>query len=97
MQTRIVMIRHQLPPTRGGAMKFIRRHDFDPHTRIEIVQHVWLHQGLDGKMTPIAQEYHISRTFLYQLRWAAKHHLEALLSAPQHLVEPPDVLLAPWI
>ena len=78
-------------------MKFTRRHDLDPHTRIEMVKHVWIHQGLYGKMTQIAQEYHISRTFLYQLSWAAKHHLEDLFSDPQHLVEPPDVLREPWI
>jgi hypothetical protein len=78
-------------------MKFTRRHDLDPQTRIEIVKHVWIHQGIYGKMTQIAQEYHISRTFLYQLSWAAKHHLEDLFSDPQHLVEPPDVLLEPWI
>jgi len=48
-------------------------------------------------MTQIAQEYHISRTFLSQLSWAAKHHLEDLLSDPQPLVEPPDVLREPWI
>jgi len=78
-------------------MKFTRRHDLDSQTRIEIVQHAWIHQGIYGKMTQIAQEYHISRTFLYQLSWAAKHHLEDLFSDPQHLVEPPDVLLEPWI
>ena len=61
-------------------MKFIRRHDLDPHTRIEIVKHVWIHQGIYGKMTQIAQEYHTSRTFLYQLSWAAKHHLEDLFT-----------------
>src|SRR5260370_26535757 len=72
MQTRIVMIRHQLPPTRGCAMKFTRRHDLDPHTRIEIVKHVWIHQGIYRKMTQIAQEYHISRTCLYQLSCTAK-------------------------
>jgi hypothetical protein len=78
-------------------MKFTRRHDLDPQTRIDIVKHVWLHQGIYGKMTQIAQEYQISRTFLYQLSWAARHHLEDLFSDPQHLVEPPDVLLEPWI
>ena len=52
-------------------MKFTRRPDLDPQTRIDIVQHVWIHQGIYGKMTQIAQEYHISRTFLYQLSWAA--------------------------
>jgi len=25
-------------------MQFTRRHDLDPHTRIEIVRHVWIHQ-----------------------------------------------------
>jgi hypothetical protein len=91
------MIRHQPPPTRGFAMKFTRRHDLDPQTRIEIVKHIWIHQGIYGKMTRIAQEYHISRTFLYQLSWAARRHLEDLFSDPQHLVEPPDLSLEPWI
>ncbi len=45
-------------------MKFIRRHDLTPHTRIEMVRLAWLNQGIYGKMTQIAQEYHISRTFL---------------------------------
>jgi len=48
-------------------------------------------------MTQIARDYHISRTFLYQLSWAAKHHLEDLFRDPQHLVEPPDFLIEPWI
>ena len=46
-------------------MKFTRRHDLDPQTRIEIVKHVWINQDIYGKMTQIAQDYHISRTFLY--------------------------------
>src|SRR6266403_1052233 len=91
------MIHCHPPPTRGCTMKFSRRHDLDPHTRIEIVRHVWIHQGIYGQMTQIAQDYHISRTFLYQLSWAAKRHLEDLFSDPQHLVEPPDFLLEPWI
>lgn len=78
-------------------MKFTRRHDLDPQTRIDIVKDVWLHQGIYGKMTQIAQDYHISRTFLYQLSWAATQHLEDLFSNPQHLVKPPDLLLDPWI
>ena len=56
-------------------MKFTRRPDLDPQTRIDIVKDVWMNQGIYGKMTQIAQEYHISRTFLYQLSWAARHHL----------------------
>lgn len=78
-------------------MKFTRRHDLDPQTRIDIVKHVWVHQGIYGKMTQIAQEYHISRTFLYQLSWAARRHLEDLFSDPQYLVEPPERLLEPWM
>jgi hypothetical protein len=78
-------------------MKFTRRHDLDPQTRIDIVKHIWIHQGIYGKMTQIAQEYHISRTFLYQLNWAARHHLEELFSDPQHRVEPPDFLIEPWM
>ena len=78
-------------------MKFTRRPDLDPQTRIEIVKDVWLHQGAYGKMTQIAQEYQISRTFLYQLSWAARHHLEELFSDPQHLIQPPDHLPEPWL
>jgi hypothetical protein len=78
-------------------MKFTRRHDLDPQARIGIVKDVWSHQGIYGEMTQIARDYHISRTFLYQLSWAAKHHLEVLFSDPQHLVEPPDFLIEPWI
>jgi len=78
-------------------MKFTRRRDLDPQTRIDIVKDVWIHQGIYGKMTQIAQDYHISRTFLYQLSWAAKQHLEALFSDSPYLVDLPDVLLEPWI
>ncbi len=78
-------------------MKCTRRHDLNPQTRIDIVKHVWIHQGIYGKMTQIAQDYGISRTFLSQLSWAAPHHLEDLFRDPQHLVEPLDLLLEPWI
>jgi hypothetical protein len=61
-------------------MKFIRRHDLTPSTRIDMVRLAWLNQGIYGKMTHIAQEYHISRTFLYQLIWAANLQLETLFS-----------------
>ena len=78
-------------------MKFTRRHDLDPQTRIEIVKRAWQGQGIYGKMTEIAQTYHISRTFLYQLTWAAQHHLADLFRDPHHLVEPPDLLVEPWM
>jgi hypothetical protein len=35
-------------------MKFTRRPDLAPQTRIEIVKLVWLYQGVYGKMTAIA-------------------------------------------
>ena len=61
-------------------MKFIRRPDLEPQTRIEIVKLVWLYQGVYGKMTEIAQYYQISRTFLYQLLLMAHLQLETLFS-----------------
>jgi len=78
-------------------MKFIRRHDLTPHTRIEMVKLAWLNQGIYGKMTHIAQEYHISRTFLYQLLWAANLQLEMLFSDQQPHVQNADPLFEPFI
>ena len=78
-------------------MKFIRRQDLTPHTRIDIVRLAWLNQGIYGKMTQIAQDYHISRTWLYQLIWAATLQLETLFSAQKPCVEPPLPLLDPFI
>ena len=42
-------------------MKFTRRPDLEPRTRIYIVMLAWLHQGVYGKMTAIAKGYQISR------------------------------------
>jgi hypothetical protein len=78
-------------------MKFIRRHDLTPHTRIEMVKLAWLNQGIYGKMTQIAQEYHISRTFLYQLLWAANLQLETLFSDQQPHIQDAQPLLEPFI
>ena len=61
-------------------MKFTRRPDLDPQTRIHIVMLAWLHQGVYGKMTHIANYYRISRTFLYQLLLAATLQVEVLFS-----------------
>jgi len=61
-------------------MKFTRRPDLEPQTRIEIVNLGWLYQGVYGKMTAIAQYYQISRTFLYQLLLMANLQLETLFS-----------------
>jgi hypothetical protein len=78
-------------------MKFIRRHDLTPPTRIEMVRLAWLNQGIYGKMTQIAQDYHISRTFLYQLLWAANLQLETLFSDQQPHVQDSQPLLEPFI
>ena len=58
-------------------MKFTRRPDLDPQTRIKIVNLAWLYQGVYGKMTEIAQQYQISRTFLYRLLLMANVQLES--------------------
>ena len=68
-------------------MKFTRRPDLDPQTRIHIVMLAWLHQGVYGKMTDIAQCYQISRTFLYQLLFLANLQLETLLSDEKRLFQ----------
>ena len=68
-------------------MKFIRRSDLDPQTRIHIVMLAWLHQGVYGKMTEIAKSYQISRTFLYQLLFMANLQLETLFSAEKLLFQ----------
>ena len=78
-------------------MKFIRRHDLTPHTRIDIVRLAWLNQGIYGKMTQIAQDYHISRTLLYQLLWTANLQLTTLFSAHKPHVQAPHPLLEPLI
>ena len=61
-------------------MKFTGRPVLDPQTRIHIVMLAWLHQGVYGKMTQIANYYRISRTFLYHLLLAANLQLEVLFS-----------------
>jgi len=61
-------------------MKFTRRPDLDPQTRIDIVMLAWLHQGVYGKMTAIAKYYQISRTFLYHLLFMVHLQLETLFS-----------------
>jgi hypothetical protein len=78
-------------------MKFIRRHDLTPHTRIEMVRLAWLNQGIYGKMTQMAQEYHLSRTWLYQLIWAANLQLETLFGAQKPHAQASQILFEPFI
>jgi len=68
-------------------MKFMRRPDLAPQTRIQIVMTAWLHQGVYGRMTQIAQYYQISRTFLSQLLFVANLHLETLFSDAKPLFQ----------
>jgi len=68
-------------------MKFMRRPDLDPQTRIQIVLQAWLNQGVYGQMTHIAKYYQISRTFLYQLLLAAHLQLEVLFSDSKPLFQ----------
>ena len=68
-------------------MKFMRRPDLDPQTRIQIVIQAWLDQGVYGQMTHIAKYYQISRTFLYQLLLMANLHLEVLFSDEKRLFQ----------
>jgi hypothetical protein len=68
-------------------MKFTRRPDLDPHTRIKIVNLAWLYQGVYGKMTEIAQQYQISRTFLYRLLLTVNEQLAMLFSDEKRLVQ----------
>ena len=68
-------------------MKFTRRPDLAPQTRISIVMLAWLHQGVHGKMTEIAQCYQISRTFLYQLLFMANLQLATLFSDEKLLLQ----------
>ncbi len=78
-------------------MKFIRRHDLTPHTRIEMVRLAWLNRGIYGKMTQIAQEYHISRTWLYQLIRAANLQLETLFGEQKPHAQDSQILFEPLI
>ena len=68
-------------------MRFTRRPDLAPQTRIEIVKLAWLYQGVYGKMTEIARSYQISRTFLYRLLLMATVQLETLFSDAKRLVQ----------
>ena len=78
-------------------MKFTRRPDLDPQTRIHIVMLAWLHQGVYGKMTEIARYYQISRTFLYQLLFIANLQLETLFSDEKRLAQADPRPLEPLI
>jgi hypothetical protein len=62
-------------------LKFIRREDLDVSIRINIAMLALACQGVYGARTALAQEYSISRTFLYQLLNTALFCLTELFSA----------------
>ncbi len=68
-------------------MKFTRRPDLAPQTRIDIVMLAWLHRGVYGEMTAIAKAYQISRTFLSHLLFLANLQLETLFSEEKPLFQ----------
>ena len=78
-------------------MKFTRRPDLDPQTRIHIAMQALLHQGVYGKMTEIAKYYQISRTFLYQLLFMANLELETLFSDEKQISQPEHPPVEPLI
>ncbi len=68
-------------------MKFLRRPDLDAQTRIHIVMLAWLHQGVYGKMTEMANAYRISRTLLYPLLVMAHLPWETLFNSAKLLCQ----------
>lgn len=63
-------------------MKFIRRQDLDAQKRIEIAASALLNQGIYGHITYLSKVYKASRTFVYQLLWAASLTLTQEFSPP---------------
>ncbi len=62
-----------------------------------MVRRAWLHQGIYGKMTHIAQDSPISRTFLSQLMWAANLQWATLFREQKPHVQDPHPLFEPFI
>ena len=63
-------------------MKFVRRHDLDTRTRIDIALAAYLSQGIYGSITSLAQAYKTSRLFVYQLLWVLSIVLEEEFELP---------------
>lgn len=63
-------------------MKFVRRHDLDTKTRIDIALVAYLSQGIYGTLTSLAQAYKVSRLFVYQLLWALSIALKEEFELP---------------
>ena len=63
-------------------MKFVRRHDLDTKTRIDIALAAYLSQGIYGSITSLAQAYKTSRLFVYQLLWVLSIVLKEEFEVP---------------
>jgi len=63
-------------------MKFVRRPDLDVQSRIEIGILALINQGIYGYITHLSRVYKVSRTFVYQLLWAASFALLQEFRAP---------------
>ena len=69
-------------------MKFARRKDLLPETRVEIIKAGIKGQGTYGAMTELAHQYNISRSFLYQLMAMTMFCLTEILSVQSREMKP---------
>jgi len=69
-------------------MKFSRRTDLPPETRVEIIKAGIKSQGTYGAMTGLAHQYNISRSFLYQLMAMTMFCLTEMLSVQSRELNP---------
>jgi len=63
-------------------MKFIRRNDVTLQDRIDMALSAIINQGIYGAMTQLSLTYKVSRTFVYQIFWAASLALTLQFSLP---------------
>ena len=69
-------------------MKFTRRKDLPPETRVEIIKAGIKSQGNYGAMIGLAHQYNISRSFLYQLMAMTMFCLTEMLSVQSQEMNP---------
>ena len=69
-------------------MKFTRRKDLPPETRVEIIKAGIKSQGNYGAMIGLVHQYNISRSFLYQLMAMTMFCLTEMLSVQSREIKP---------
>lgn len=78
-------------------MKFFRRNDLTPKIRTAIAIEAFLHRGLWGHISRLAERYQVSRQFIYLLLWAISGLFEPNSASaqpePQRIELCPDQLL----